>query len=150
MWKEKQDAAVETDAEDCGCEPEHRTKKKRLKNPLQGALDKIAIRLRKNMDNGDDDIHESDPDEPEIPEDEEPDEKTDYHMLTREERNQLKAQRELKLLREGSPAFAECLVSCIQTPIAGGISIGCPNAPIYRLVTSYIVDAKYLFAAYEP
>lgn len=143
-------------------ETEHRTDEKPA-GALHGALEKIIRSVssylrhnKKNTDNAepDSDYDESEPEETgEYAEDMEEDEeyaKAKYYMLTREERCHLKAQREMERLSRKSPAFSQCLVSCVQTPIRDGIAIGCPNVPIYRLVKACTEDTQYLFPVYEP
>lgn len=134
----------------------HRTEEKTA-GILHGALGKIissvkgCLKHNQNTAEPDSDHDESEPDE--TTEDMEEDEeytKATYYMLTKEERCHLKAQKEMAQLGRKSPAFSQCLISCVQTPVREGIAIGCPNVPIYRLVKTYTEDAQYLFAVYEP
>lgn len=136
---------------------EHRTEGKTA-GILHGALEKIISSVKgclKHSENTTDfDYDESEPEEQdETTEDMEEDEeytKAAYYMLTKEERCHLKAQKEMAQLSRKSPAFSQCLASCVQTPVREGIAIGCPNVPIYRLVKTYTEDAQYLFPVYEP
>lgn len=138
---------------------EHRTEEKTA-GILHGALEKIissvkgCLKHSENTAEPDFDYDESETDETDdTTEDMEEDEeytKATYYMLTKEERCHLKAQKEMAQLSRKSPAFSQCLASCVQTPVREGIAIGCPNVPIYRLVKTYTEDAQYLFAVYEP
>lgn len=133
----------------------HRTEEKTA-GILRGALEKIknsfSSRLRHNekiTGYGDSEPEETD-ETTEYMEEDEDYAKAEYYMLTREERCHLKAQREMEQLGRKSPAFTQCLVSCVQTPVRDGIAIGCPNVPIYRFVKAFTEDAQYLFPVYEP
>lgn len=135
---------------------EHRTEEKAA-GILHGALEKIISSVKgylkhsENTAEPDFDYEDGEPEE--ATEDMEEDEeytKAAYYMLAKEERCRLKAQREMARLSRKSPAFSQCLASCVQTPVREGIAIGCPNIPIYRLVKTYTEDAQYLFAVYEP
>ena len=160
MQTDESDSENVSEGDDNKQEPktEHRTKEQTA-GILHGALEKIMNSVssfikqnKKNNDNAETDLNyeDSDPEETEEYIEEEEYAKATYYMLTKEEHCHLKAQREMERLSRKSPAFSQCLASCVQTPIRDGIAIGCPNVPIYRLVKACTEDAEYLITIYEP
>lgn len=137
----------------------HRTGE-RPAGAVRGAFEKIMSGIRSYLKHGGQDAgpdngcggsaQEETPEALEETEEEKAQGMAEYYTLTREERCHLKARREMEQLAGKSPVFAQCLLSCVQTPIREGIAIGCPNVPIYRLVRSCTEDAQYLFTVYEP